>query len=198
MLRTRRRGFTLIEAMVTLALLGLLLMLGLPDMMLWLQNSQVRTAADSILNGLQLARTEAVRRNTKVRFQLTSTAAAGLSDWSVNASSDGGTTYTVAIQNRSSAEGSTSARVGVGTVVQPPAYTVALGTGAGLPASVIFNSVGRAETEPGVTRIIRVDVNNPTLATADARRLVLVISPGGQIRMCDPRLALADNPQGCA
>jgi len=196
-LSARPQGFTLIELMVAVGLLALLFMLGLPNLATWLQNSQIRTAADSMLNGLQLARTEAVRRNARVRFQLTSTAGAGLSDWSLNASDDGGATYTVPIQTRSSAEGSTGARIGVSAVVTPPAYTVALGPGAGLPASVIFNPVGRAETEAGVTRIVRVDVTNPALAAADARRLVLVVAAGGQIRMCDPRLALSANPQGC-
>jgi len=42
----------------------------------------------------------------------------------------------------------------------------------------------------------RIDVINST--TADARRLVIIIGSGGLTRMCDPRLSLSENPQGCS
>ena len=64
------RGFSLIELMITLAVLGMLLAIGLPNMGTWLQNTQIRNAAESINSGLQFARAEAVKRNTTVRFQL--------------------------------------------------------------------------------------------------------------------------------
>lgn len=191
------RGLTLLELMLVVAVAGILLMLGLPNFSQWLQNSQVRTAADSIANGLQLARAEAVRRNVRVRFQLTSTAAAGLSDWSVSASADGGTTYTVAIQSRNSAEGSPNARVGSSTAAQAATqanFDAAIAAGTGLPTGVVFNALGRAEAG-GITRV---DVSSSILSAADTRRLVLLIVSGGQIRMCDPKLVLATNAQGCA
>ena len=43
--------------------LGIMLALGLPSFVETIQNMQVRTAAESILDGLQIARSEAVRRN---------------------------------------------------------------------------------------------------------------------------------------
>jgi type IV fimbrial biogenesis protein FimT len=197
MLRLRRQGFSVIELGITLAVLGLLIVMGLPDMAAWLQNTQVRTAAESVYSGLQLARAEAVRRNAKVRFRLTSTAGAGLSDWSVHASDDGGATFAVPVQTRSSVQGSTNARVGVSDTPTTPAYTVAIGSGTNLPASVVFTPVGRAEAEPGVQRITRVDVTSAALAAAEMRRLVLVVTLGGQVRMCDPQHALSSNPTGC-
>jgi type IV fimbrial biogenesis protein FimT len=197
MLRRRGQGFSVIELAITLAVLGLLDVVGLPDMATWLQNTQVRTAAESVHSGLQLARAEAVRRNTKVRFRLTSTSGAGLSDWSVHASDDGGATFTLPVQTRSSAQGSTNARVGVSDVATTPAYTVAIASGTNLPASVVFTPVGRAEAEPGVQRITRVDVTSAALAAAQTRRLVLVVTLGGQVRMCDPLHALSSNPTGC-
>jgi type IV fimbrial biogenesis protein FimT len=188
------RGFTLIELAITLALLGILLVLGMPNFAVWLQNSQVRVAAESIRDGLQLARAEAVRRNVPVRFQLTNNGSgSGLSNWAVDASNDGGATFAVPIQSRFSAEGSANARVGLSTVAQPnPAYTTAIGAGVGMPASVVFTSFGRV-VAGGITRV---DATSATLAAADTRRLVIVISPGGQIRMCDPQLPTS-NAQGC-
>lgn len=187
------RGFSLIEMLIAIAMLGILLTVGLPSYANWLQNAHVRTAAESIRDGLQLARAEAVRRNAPVRFQLTS-GGVGLSDWNVAASSDAGTTFTVLIQSRSGAEGSTNARVGVSAAAQPsPAYSTALTAGAGLPASVVFNQFGQSNA--GITRV---DVTNAAVSAENMRRLVLLVSVGGRIRMCDPRLVLANNPQGCA
>ncbi|WP_287655570.1 GspH/FimT family pseudopilin, partial [Accumulibacter sp.] len=67
------RGFSLVELLVGMAILGVLLAIAMPAFSNWLRNARVRTAAESVQNGLQLARAEAVRRNTSVRFQLVTT-----------------------------------------------------------------------------------------------------------------------------
>jgi hypothetical protein len=51
-----------------------------------------------------------------------------------------------------------------------------------------------ANVGAGITRI---DVMNPQLAVADQRRLVLIITSGGAIRMCDPRFS-AGTPGSCS
>jgi type IV fimbrial biogenesis protein FimT len=61
-----QRGFNLIELMVTIAVLGILLMVGLPAFTDWMQNLKIRSAAESIQNGLQVARSTAIARNTQV------------------------------------------------------------------------------------------------------------------------------------
>ena len=61
------------ELLIGIAIIGILLALAAPNFAVWIQNSKIRTAAESIQNGLQLARAEAVRRNAQVRFQLTTT-----------------------------------------------------------------------------------------------------------------------------
>jgi type IV fimbrial biogenesis protein FimT len=71
--RNNQRGVTIIELMVALAIAAILLMLAVPAFGSWVKNAQIRTTADAIQDGLQLARAEAVRLNTLVRFQLTST-----------------------------------------------------------------------------------------------------------------------------
>ena len=71
--RYSETGFSLIELLVGITIVGILFMLGVPSFKSWIQNSQIRTATEVIQNGLELARAEAVRRNTLVRFQLTST-----------------------------------------------------------------------------------------------------------------------------
>lgn len=72
-MNTRRdlAGFSLVELMVVVAVLAVVMALGIPSFAEWIANSRIRTAASSILNGLQLARSEAIRTNARVQFQLT-------------------------------------------------------------------------------------------------------------------------------
>ena len=73
----RARGFSLVELLVVVAVLALVVMLGLPNISAWLQNTQIRNAAEASISGLQLARGEALRRNRVVRFSLVDTLDAG-------------------------------------------------------------------------------------------------------------------------
>jgi len=63
-----RAGFTLIEVLFTVAVLGLLVMMAMPTFGEWLQSQQLRAAAEASVNGLQLARAEAIRRNLPVQI----------------------------------------------------------------------------------------------------------------------------------
>lgn len=72
-------GVTLVELMVTLAVLAVGATLAAPGFSQLLANYKVRSAAESILNGLNYARTEALRRNSAVSFSLTP----GGSGWTV-------------------------------------------------------------------------------------------------------------------
>ena len=80
----KMRGFTLIELMVAVAIFGLLLTLGSRSFTAWIQNQQIRTGAESVLNGMQLARGEAVKRNASAMFVLCDLAAGKTgSSWDV-------------------------------------------------------------------------------------------------------------------
>ena len=194
MLTRRERGVSLVEIMIGVAISGMLLMAGIPGFTSWIQNSQNRTAAESVVNGLQLARVEAVKRNTAVRFQLTD--ASGLVKWAV-----GCVTPTAdcpsSIQQRNSHEGATNARVGVSTTPLPipvPSgyFSAPIDAAAGGAGAVVFNGMGR----PSAGDVSRIDITNA--ASTSARRYVVTISAGGQVRMCDPALSLSSNPQGCS
>ena len=70
---TLPRGFTLIEILITLSIIGIVLALGAPAFGEWIQNTQIRSAAESMLTGIKLARTEAAKSNCASHFQLTDT-----------------------------------------------------------------------------------------------------------------------------
>jgi type IV fimbrial biogenesis protein FimT len=67
---TRQRGFTLPELLVTLAIAAIGATLAAPSVSQMVASRRVQTAAQSILDGLNLARADALRRNTAVRFAL--------------------------------------------------------------------------------------------------------------------------------
>lgn len=198
LIRQRQHGLTLVELMIGVAIVAMLFLMGLPSFTLWIQSTQNRAAAESIQNGLQLARTEAVRRNATVRFGLTD--ATGLVAWTVGCVTVTGDCPAV-IQSHAASEGTANARVGVSTAAIPnpaPAnqFSATIAAGTGLVAGVSFDGIGRVPLANVGTDITRIDITNAALS--DARRMVVVVGSGGQVRMCDPSIALSASPQGCS
>jgi type IV fimbrial biogenesis protein FimT len=187
----RQAGMSLIELMIGIVVLAILLALGAPTFFRWTQSSQIRNAAEAIHNGLMLARAEAVRRNTTVRFQFvtTTTSACALSDtganWVVSLDSPAGACDAAPsdnvvpriVQVRSAAEGSRNAAVNAGGV-----------------SLITFNGTGQASGAAAI------NVTNPTGGACapggPMRCMRVTVATGGQIRMCDPARAAGD-PQGC-
>ncbi len=172
---SRQNGVTLIELMIGLTVFGILMFLGLPSYSAWIQNTKIRNAAESVQNGLQLARSEAVRRNTDVQFVF-----GAASDWSISVVATAET-----VQSRSSGQGS----VGV-VVTRTPAAAL----------SVTFNSLGRigvnADGSPPFTQV-DFDVPPALLDAATSRELRVTLSSGGRMRMCDPNVADAADTRSC-
>lgn len=184
------RGFSLIELIVGMAILGILMSLGIPAFSDWMRNARVRTTAESVLNGLQLARVEAVRRNTTVGFYLVTnpddcTLSTAGPNWIVSVvSPDGPCSAPNIIQARSGTESG-----GAATTVAASQF------------SVVFNGLGRPPPPLPVVVPITISFTDAAgAACVDAggpvRCLRAEISVGGQIRMCDPALPAGD-AQGC-
>jgi len=190
-----QRGFTLIEIAITLAVIGIVIALGAPSFSTWIQNTQIRNAGESMLTGIKLARTEALKRNQPVLFQLMTTTDATCTtsvsgpDWVVSVASAVGlcnvtdpTATPNIIRMKASSEGTTNV-----------AYAAAL-------SSIGFDALGRVTPPPGGDVVI--DVTNPTggdcfSAGGPMRCQRIVVSPGGQSRMCDPFISTAGDPRTC-
>lgn len=80
---TVRRGYTLVEVMVGIAIAGILLAVGIPNLTHWILANKAKAAAEFYLDGLSMARRQAVTHNARSRFVLTPNAN-GQQDWQVD------------------------------------------------------------------------------------------------------------------
>jgi type IV fimbrial biogenesis protein FimT len=208
------RGMTLVELLIAVVIFGVLLSLGIGSFSDWIQNSQTRTAAESIMNGLQLARNEAVKRNLPAMLVLCDlNRGSNTSSWDVLVAAPSGvvatpgvaqacqadaaaTTAWERVQQRTSLEGSTN-------------VTLTINGGPVTGNAITFNSYGRLTVlaatatlplpvapNPLVQGITSIQATNTKASTP--RPLNVVIGSAGNARMCDPSpQLLAGDPRRC-
>ncbi|MDR2450929.1 MAG: GspH/FimT family pseudopilin [Candidatus Accumulibacter sp.] len=167
----RSRGVTLIEVLIGLVIMGILIAMAVPNFTGWIRNQRVRAAAESLLNGLQTARAEALKTNAVVNFRIET------DRWKVvgrdNAEIQSGQWSQVVV----AADRSSFCFNGMGRLVSPA------GCGAG-PGSISISGTDGAGNcaaagGRGETRCLRIEVN-----------------AGSGARLCDPALPGSDT-QGC-
>ena len=175
MLKNRKdRGFTLIELLVGLAIVSILIVSALPSYSAWIQNTKIRNAAESVQNGLQLARSEAVLRNTSVQLAFGTD-----TQWTVSVVAPVQT-----IQSRPAEQGS----LGVLATRTPGSSTLT------------FNSLGRVVANAdGSASFSQVDLDmSDLMVPANLRRpLRVTISAAGRVRMCDPSITDTADTRAC-
>lgn len=177
MLRDRQRGVSIIETMIVVTVFAILLVGAMPTAQQWLANSRIRTATESVLAGLQLARAEAVKRNVAVEFVLDAPPSVG---WTVRTALSG-----EVIQTRAAGEGT---------------FDVTVAATPGGATRVSFDGLGRrtANIDASVPLdSMSVDLPATVLAADKTRDLRLQLGLGGQVLVCDPNVAAVGDVRKC-
>ena len=181
----RHAGFTIIELTIVLAIMALLMAIGMPGFKEWIENTHIRSAAESVQSGMNLARAEAVRRNTAIELRLDAGTTTG---WVVGCPIvvPPVATCPEVIQVRTSADGSSS-------------RTMVTVSGTGDTDRIFrFNNLGRmTKPVPNAGTSVNVDLDTTSLVAARSRDLRLIVDIGGGVRMCDPSVSTAGDPRKC-
>ncbi|MFT3736479.1 MAG: GspH/FimT family pseudopilin [Rhodocyclaceae bacterium] len=205
-----QRGFSLVELIVVVAIMGLLAALAGPELAAWIANSRVRSVAEALQNDLRKAQAEAMRRNHQVAFVLTDNQPVAANVSSVAADAAGRNwllrvVATDAVVN----EQATAATIGGSYFVKGDTIGRQLDiTVKATNAMLCFNSMGRlSQNVQNTLDGLALTCAVPTAAapvqfdiakTGADRPLRVTVSLAGQVRMCDPSKTLsATKPDGC-
>ncbi|MDO9405653.1 MAG: GspH/FimT family pseudopilin [Polaromonas sp.] len=197
--RSLEGGFSLIEVMVVVTIMGLLLVAGLPTIFDGVRDARVREAADSVVAGLRVAQSESLKRNSTFRFQMVTS----LSD--ACAISNTGQAWVVSAGNATS-------KCHLSDPVADPfpmrkegaLLNTDIQLQAGTSGVVCFSGLGRPTTSPTGCNTVLAETIDVKPATAvckadggETRCLRVVVTTAGSVRMCDPAVTSAQDPRIC-
>jgi type IV fimbrial biogenesis protein FimT len=171
----RQRGLTLIEMMVTVTVLVIILLFSAPLFTTWNANTRIRSAAESLQNGLRLAQSTALSTNSSVTLRLTEDtdpdADSGESDEGLNWVLLNADSEAVQVKGGESLRG------------------VTMQASDGFTGEIVFRNLGQT------------DLGGPAkfafTATGADKPLTVIVTPGGRVRMCDPARTDSSDPQAC-
>lgn len=220
--KSSERGFTMIELMIVVAIVGTLLALTLPGMGTMVLQSQVKSKADAIVAGIQLARAEAFKRNASVtvQFETTTAVTLGTGGFTIGCSA---TAYNAGAPAslRSFCPGSafvnatTSYASGSSAIARNPPegggsnYSIRFSpTPSTLIPAITFDGFGNLSTNnpDGSSSIRTIEVRPRTSASLgmcapqggiSSCQVNVVISDAGGVRVCDPSRATGSTPMAC-
>ncbi|EEF27487.1 conserved hypothetical protein [Ricinus communis] len=158
---------------VTVAVLIAVSTIAIPAFQTSIGNAQIRTVAESIRNGLQLARGEAIKRNGRIRFTLQNSGA-----WQIGCVTVAADCPAV-ITQKSAVEGASS-----NTTVSADNN------------SVVFSGFGTRDLAAAAALTV-VNVTNAQVKNEERRALRVMLNAGGYVKVCDPTVTAAGDTRAC-
>jgi type IV fimbrial biogenesis protein FimT len=188
----RTEGFSLVELLVVVAIMGILMSIALPAFQIYIANNRVQSIAEVFVSGVMQAKGEAATLNRNVEFLLTTdgpndvataVGAANAAGWMIRTADL--TTY---LDGKLLSEDGQSAASIVGNT-----------------ASVIFTPLGgttlSAQAPP--VPVATFDISSP--ADGDCRQaggpircLAVWITASGRTKICNPAITTATDPRACS
>ena len=195
-------GFTLIELLVTITIFGVMLAIAIPNLTSWLLTTKARSVSEFYMDGLSLARRQAVSHNAASRISFTANANTGQMDWQVDicfpvpgtpCSAQSGVWSTPAAAAPGDPQGGAGYKSVVRVADSLPTTDVLQPTLQPDGASQIyFTSLGWVDTTvPNNLTQMRFD---PTTAYAhDVPPAAVAITLGGMATKCNPTVPATDS-----
>jgi len=193
----RATGFTLIELMIAIVIVAVLLAIAMPSFRTFLLNAQIRSASESMHAGLNLARTESLKRNARVSMWLVNGISAACARTAT------GTSWVVSVDNPASACNAISSFTASPRLVQSRAGSdgsgsvsvTAVNAGGTAASCITFNGFGGVE--PTCTGG-DAPIASIRFASSDASTRTLQVSiVGGSVRTCNPAITDPNDPAIC-
>lgn len=175
------KGMTLIEIIISMSIISISIALGMPAFVKWTQDTSVRSQAEQLQAVILATRSYAVARNEWVKLQFKEKT--GLASWEI-----GCVRVTINCIDKIDAKifsESSPIRIGAGLANSSLDIKTPLEIGAGLPASISFNSQGLAANQAKDKEIIRLDVMHKD--KPKDLRLIIQIGISGDVKICNPQ-----------
>lgn len=143
------RGFTMIELLITIVVIGVLTSLALPSFRSFVLNQRIKNASFDIMSSLTLARSEAIKRNTSVNMIPNSGSWAN--GWAITAGATN-------VDNRSAIGNGVTVTCFSGSTSTTPCPTITYLNNGRLSAGTA-NSIQLASTDNLALRCISIDLS---------------------------------------
>jgi len=198
-------GFTLIEAVVVVAIASVLLAVGMPSMSDWLLGRKALAAAVFYQEGFALARSTAIAHNSHSRLVLSDNAANGKLDWRVDicfptggvvCDDNGGGWSTVSADDANDPDPAKAFRsIARSAEALPDADTLQQTVTPAGANEIYFTQLGWVDRTVG-SRVARIDLAPSPLRHSAFKRLSVVVPLSGIAVVCETDASVND-ARGC-
>ena len=181
----KSRGFTFVELLVAVALIGIISAVTLPGFAGFLNGQKVNLAANNVYTAMQLTKASAIQQNARMSLVLNPT----LGSWCIFNRTEEPTSTTCSWTSNTLETGV------LRKYIEPMPIGLAIAV---LPASatqITYDGLGRVVPNSGVSASATITSVAVTMPTDPGRANTVQLS-NGIVRLCDPLKAVGD-PQAC-